>query len=87
MKVYIKRLHQALECTLREARLELDAHRVLITQRTVGNEVGYQLKGKCEWVHIDLESRKSAQLGAHHSTARKSVTDFVARQLAIEGRG
>ena len=49
-----KRIRAALQLAFREAGLELDPQRVLVSERTVGNEVGYRLRATVEWVHNDV---------------------------------
>ena len=58
VRVYIDRLRSALEITLRDAGLAIDVRRVLLSQETVMNEVGYQLKATFEWTHIDIVKQK-----------------------------
>ncbi len=62
VKVYVKRLHRALSWAFQEANIGMDPGDVLIAQKTVGNEVGYQLKARCDWTHIDLTSRNAQPL-------------------------
>jgi hypothetical protein len=62
IKVHIRRLRDALSLVFQEAGMGIDPGRVLITQETVGNEVGYQLKASCSWTHIDLNSRDAQPL-------------------------
>ncbi len=62
VRVYAKRLHKALELAFQEARLQIDPSSVLLDAKTVGNELGYQLKANCDWVHIDLTKRDSQPL-------------------------
>lgn len=52
IKVYIERLRRALDVVLQEAHLNLDPTVILRSEKTVSNEVGYQLKASCEWLHI-----------------------------------
>ena len=54
IRVYIKRLRQALEIAFQEAGLPLDAHRFLVSLTTTGNEVLYQLKATVEWNHVEI---------------------------------
>jgi hypothetical protein len=56
VKVYIKRLHLAFSLAFQNAGMRIDPADVLISRKTVGNEVGYQLKASCDWTHIDLTS-------------------------------
>lgn len=63
IREYVRRLRRAFRLAFREAGLRIDPDRVVIAEKTVGNEVGYRLRARCEWVHVDK---------------RSSVTDFVA---------
>ena len=54
IRVYIERLRTALENAIHEAGLPMDARAMLVTQDTVTNEVGYQLKASFEWFHVDV---------------------------------
>lgn len=56
VRVYIERLRLAIRKTLNEAGLTIEARDVLLSQRTVTNEMGYRLLGHCEWIHIDALS-------------------------------
>jgi hypothetical protein len=78
VKVYVKRLHQALSLAFKEAGMRIDPGTVLISRRTVGNEAGYQLKATCDWVHIDLTSRSSQPLWGANGGRGESGTDFAA---------
>jgi hypothetical protein len=51
IKEYIKRLRLALELAFRQAGLNLDPLRVVVSEPTVMNEVGYRLKASVEWFH------------------------------------
>jgi hypothetical protein len=62
VRVYVKRLHRAFSLAFRDAGLRIDPGSVLISQKTVGNEVGYQLNASCDWIHIDLASRNCQPL-------------------------
>ena len=62
VKTYVKRLHQAFASAFHEAGIRIDPGNVLIRRKTVGNEVGYQLKASCDWLHIDLASQNSNPL-------------------------
>jgi hypothetical protein len=53
VKEFIKRIRQALEQTFREANLAVDPRTVVVSERTVGNEVGYRLRATVEWIHVD----------------------------------
>jgi hypothetical protein len=52
VREYIKRLRQALELAFEEAALDLDPRHVIVSERTVTNEVGYRLKATCGWLHV-----------------------------------
>jgi len=54
VRVYIERLRLALKRVFQEANLELTADAALISQQTVMDEVGYQLRASFEWLHDDL---------------------------------
>jgi hypothetical protein len=77
VRVYADRLQRALQLAFSEANLRIDPRDVLMELRTVGNEVGYQLKAHCEWVHLDLTTRESQPLLGKNGGRRPSVTDFV----------
>jgi hypothetical protein len=62
VRTYARRLHKALELAFREANLQVDPGSVLMELKTVGNEVGYQLRANCDWVHVDLTTRESQPL-------------------------
>jgi hypothetical protein len=51
VKVYIERLRSALEDAFHEAGFQMDARAVLLSQKTVMNEVAYRLKATFDWVH------------------------------------
>ena len=51
IKEYIKRLRLALGLAFRQAGLNLDPLRVVVSEPTVMNEVGYRLKASVEWFH------------------------------------
>lgn len=54
IRVYVRRLRQALDVAFREAGLPLDPTRVLVSLPTTGNEVLYQLKAAIEWRHVEV---------------------------------
>ncbi len=60
---YVLRLRRAFLLAFREAGLRIDPNRIVVAEETVGNEVSYRLRAKCEWIHVDKHS---------------SATDFVA---------
>lgn len=52
IKIYIQRIREALACAFLEAKLPLDPRDVLLSQKTVMNEVGYRLRAMYQWIHI-----------------------------------
>ncbi|MGA8087651.1 MAG: hypothetical protein WCA10_10110 [Terracidiphilus sp.] len=62
IRVYMERLRQALALAFQEAGMNIDPNKVLIVRETVGNEIGYQLKGSFACTHIDLTSRDAQPL-------------------------
>jgi hypothetical protein len=52
IKVYIARIREALQIAFDEAGIDLNATNILITERTVGGEVGYKLHARVRWAHI-----------------------------------
>ena len=78
VRVYVARLRRALSLAFKEAGLRIDASSVLVSRQTVGNELGYQLKANCDWLHIDLTSQNSQPLWAGNGGHRESVTDSAA---------
>lgn len=54
VRVYIKRLWLALENAFGEAGLLVDTRSVLLSEKTVMNEIGYRLKATFDWMHIDV---------------------------------
>lgn len=58
VKEYIKRIRQALSASFKQASLALDPARVLVSQKTQGNEVQYRLRATLEWVHLPSETMK-----------------------------
>src|ERR1035441_2466704 len=73
VRVYVARLRRALSLAFKEAGLRIDASSVLVSRQTVGNELGYQLKANCDWLHIDLTSQNSQPLWAGNGGHRESV--------------
>jgi hypothetical protein len=51
IRVYIRRIRDALRRALVEAQIHLDPAAILIGERTSGNEVVYRLRGSIELVH------------------------------------
>lgn len=51
IKVYIQRLRKSLVVSFKEAGLPLRPDRVLVSHRTVGNEIVYQLRATISWSH------------------------------------
>jgi hypothetical protein len=62
VRVYVRRLHRAFSLAFQDAGVRIDPGKVLISQKTVGNEVGYQMKASCDWTHVDLTSRNCLPL-------------------------
>lgn len=60
VKEFVKRIRKALAIAFAEAHLELDPLAVLRSEKTVGNQVAYLLKARCEWLHEDLDSNSAA---------------------------
>jgi hypothetical protein len=60
IKVYVERLRIALQQTFRDAEIQIDPFSVLVSKETSSNEVGYQLRARIEWIHIDHPGRRSA---------------------------
>ena len=73
VKVYVRRLHRAFSLAFRDTGMHIDPRNVLVSQKTVGNEVGYQLKASCDWVHIDLTSCNCQPLWGGSGGRQKSV--------------
>ncbi len=55
VKEYVTRLRKAFHLAFREAALNLNPERVLVSRTTVGNEVQYQLRATIQWVHVAAE--------------------------------
>jgi hypothetical protein len=53
IKEYVKRARKSLDITFREAKIQLDSRRVLVSRNTVGKEKLYQLRARIEWLHLD----------------------------------
>jgi hypothetical protein len=53
VRVYMERLRLALEGASCEANLMIERRAVLVSERTVTNEVGYRLRARIEWIHTD----------------------------------
>jgi hypothetical protein len=53
VKEYVKRLRSAIRIACRYAALDFDPGEVLVSRRTVGNEIRYQLRAAVQWVHIN----------------------------------
>lgn len=58
IKVYIERLRSALQQAFIDAQMRLDPFTVLVSRPTSSNQVGYQLRARFEWIHIDHPDRK-----------------------------
>lgn len=78
VRVYVKRLHRAFALAFQDAGMRVDPGNVLISKKTVGNEVGYQLKASCDWAHVDLTTRNSQPLRGGSGGRQESVADFAA---------
>lgn len=52
VRVYIDRIREALGAALTEAGLDSRPESVLLSEKTVLNEVGYRLRATVEWHHI-----------------------------------
>jgi len=61
VKEYVKRLRRALTVAFQEAGISLDPRRVVASQKTVTNEVHYQLRATVQWVHLPTELSASSQ--------------------------
>jgi hypothetical protein len=57
IKQYVSRIRRALELTFREAHLSINPQSVVISKKTVTNEIGYHIRGTFQWVHTDLPER------------------------------
>jgi hypothetical protein len=77
VRTYAIRLRQALELAFQEANLRVDPRDVLTEPKTVGNEVGYQLRANCDWAHVDLTTQESQPLLGGNGRRRAAVTDFA----------
>jgi hypothetical protein len=53
VRVYIGRLRSALTDAFQNAGLLIDASAVILTQKTVMNEVGYRTNANFTWIHLD----------------------------------
>lgn len=53
VKEYVKRIRKALNIALRRRTQPVDASRLLISAKTVGNEVQYRLCAPVEWKHVE----------------------------------
>ena len=51
VKEYVKRLRRALTLAFYKAGLRIDPWKVVLSQPTVTNQVGYRLQGRVEWIH------------------------------------
>lgn len=51
VKVYIQRIRLAIEDACWQAGLQMGPHTVLVSQETIMNEVGYQIKASFNWIH------------------------------------
>ena len=60
-KEYVKRLREALTFAFREAGLNFDARRVVVSEPTVSNEVGYRLKGSSSGFTVNNAGNQLSQ--------------------------
>jgi hypothetical protein len=51
VKEYVKRIRQGLQQAFAEAGLDFDPRSVLMSEKTMGNEVTYRLKASVTWLH------------------------------------
>jgi hypothetical protein len=58
IKVYIQRLRAALGQAFRDAHLQLDPYKVLVSEDTSSNMAGYRLRATFEWIHVDLPAAR-----------------------------
>lgn len=59
VKIYIRRLRQAFAAACEEAEVVFSADKVIVSEQTVANEVGYKVHARVEWSHVDSpESRR-----------------------------
>ena len=61
VKEYVKRLREALTFAFREAGLNFDARRVVVSEPTVSNEVGYRLKGSSSGFTVNNAGNQLSQ--------------------------
>jgi hypothetical protein len=59
IKEYIRRIRKAIDLAFREAALDLDSRRVLVSRTTMGNEIHYQLRATIEWSHVGNDCARS----------------------------
>jgi 8-oxo-dGTP pyrophosphatase MutT (NUDIX family) len=52
LRVYLTRIRAALRLAFEEAGIDLKPEEILLSQRTVGNEVGYRLRAKISLMHL-----------------------------------
>ncbi len=60
VRVYVQRIRRALALTFREASLRVDPSKVLVSQETVMNDVGYRLRGTFQVLHSEHPGREHA---------------------------
>jgi len=61
VRVYVERIRRALALSFQKANLRLDPFKVLASEQTVMNEVGYRLRGSFEWFHTDHPNRSRGE--------------------------
>jgi len=52
IKTYVARIRAALQLAFDEAGIDLKVEDILISERTVSNEVGYRLRARVRFVHL-----------------------------------
>jgi hypothetical protein len=53
VKVYIKRIRKAIDIVLEKRAPRFEASRLLVSVKTMGNEVQYRLFAPVEWKHVE----------------------------------
>jgi hypothetical protein len=56
VRVYIERLRSAIKSVLDNAGLPIDPGDVLLSEKTVMNEIGYRMKASFEWMHTNTRA-------------------------------
>ncbi len=52
VKEYVKRIRDALAAAFQEAGVPIDPRKVLFSDPTTSNQVGYRLRASIEWIHV-----------------------------------